>query len=557
MSKPVTPKDAAAVILLKHNSDKANPQVFWARRSLKLAFMGGFHAFAGGQRDEDDSKVNVANCDDEERATMIACAARELFEETGVLVVRDGERLTVGQRASILDDLISGRMKFAEMLAHYGLYLDADDFTFVGRWVTPPFAPRRFDTWFFLVHCPAKQQPSDYGLRIADCGFEGESKKSVPPAVAGGSVVLITHPPATAGGTDLLSCQAKHFSELEDGEWISASEAVARWHRSEVVIAPPILYAMETLSKGLTDDLVERFLSSPNANRGDIRRIEFRPGFIFFPVRTPTLPPATHTNCFIIGGDEFIVIDPASPYEEEQKALAQCVDELIAEGRTMREIILSHLHQDHVSGANALQQHLQNKVPIAAHRITAESVKDEIAVTRFIEDEEIITLKGRGYIPDINLKALHTPGHARGHLCFYEETTGTLLTSDNVVGLGSVLIAPPEGNMKNYLTSLERLRSLPNLKVLFGAHGPAIANPYAKIDEYISHRLEREANIFKAIREGAHDVKEIVERVYTDVHPKALPLAEHAVSAHLEKLGDDGFVKREKNEWKAMEKRKL
>jgi glyoxylase-like metal-dependent hydrolase (beta-lactamase superfamily II)/8-oxo-dGTP pyrophosphatase MutT (NUDIX family) len=526
MSKPVTPKDAAAVILLKHDSDKTDPQVFWARRSLKLAFMGGFHAFPGGQRDEDDGKVSVANCNDEERATMIACAARELFEETGVLVVRDGKRLTVGQRASMLDDLISGRMTFAEVLAHYGLYLDADDFTFVGRWMTPPFAPRRFDTWFFLVHCPAKQEP-----------------KSLLPAVTGGDAINDTDPPATAGGTDLLSSQARHFSELEDGEWISASEAVARWQRAEVIIAPPILYAMETLSKGLTDDLVERFLSSPNANRGDIRRIEFRPGFIFFPVRTPTLPPATHTNCFIIGGDEFVVIDPASPYEEEQKALADCVAELIAQGRTMREIILSHLHQDHISGANALSNHLQNKIPIAAHRITAESVKDEIAVTHFIEDEEIITLKGRGYIPDINLKALHTPGHARGHLCFYEETTGTLLTGDNIVGLGSVLIAPPEGNMKHYLASLERLRSLPNLKVLFGSHGPAIANPYAKIDEYISHRLEREANILKAIREGAKTIKEIVERVYTDVHPKALPLAEHAVSAHLEKLIDDGLIK--------------
>lgn len=519
MSKPVTPKDAAAVILLKHNADKSNPQVFWARRNLKMAFMGGFHAFPGGQRDEDDNKVNVENCNDEEKQTMIVCAARELFEETGVLIVRGAERITIGQRASILDDLISKRMTFAEMLGHYGLYLDADDFTFVGRWVTPPFAPRRFDTWFFLVHCPPKQEPSDCRLRIVDCGFDSSS----------------------------------HFGELENGEWISASEAVACWHRSEVIIAPPILYAMETLSKGLTDDLIERFLSSPNANRGDIRRVEFRPGFILFPVRTPTLPPATHTNSFIVGGNEFVVIDPASPYEEEQAALANCVADLITEGRKVKEIILTHLHQDHVSGANALQQHFQNKIPIAAHRITAESLEGQIKIDRFIEDEEIITLKGRVYIPDINLKALHTPGHARGHLCFYEERTGTLLTGDNIVGLGSVLIAPPEGNMKNYLASLERLRLLPNLKVLFGAHGPAIANPYAKIDEYISHRLEREANILKAIATGAKTIKEIVEIVYTDVHPKALPLAEKATEAHLEKLGDDGLIESEGLEYKSSE----
>lgn len=521
--KPTTPKDAAVVILLKHDSDKTDPKIFWARRNINLAFMGGFHAFPGGQRDDNDSKVNVINCDDEEKRTMIACAARELFEETGVLVVRGGDRITIGQRASILDDLISGRMTFAEVLEHYGLYLDANDFTFVGRWVTPPFAPRRFDTWFFLVNCPSKQEPMDCGLRIMDCGFESsdESKESVTPALAGG----------------LFS------SELENGEWISASEAVLRWHKSKVIIAPPILHAVETLAKGLTDDLVAKFLSTPRANRGEIKNVEFRPGFTIFPVRTPTLPPATHTNCFLIGGNEIVIIDPASPYEEEQKSLADFVDTLLSEGRKIKEIILTHLHQDHTGGVNALAKYLN--VPIASHRTTAESVKDEIKVDRFIAGEEIITLEGKGYIPTINLKALHTPGHARGHLCFYEATTGTLITGDNVVGLGSVLIAPPEGNMKDYLASLERLRSLPDLTLLFGSHGPAIANPYAKIDEYISHRIEREANILKAIKTGAKTIKEIVEKVYTDVHPKALPLAEKAVEAHLEKLVDDGLISEE------------
>lgn len=495
----VKPKDAAAVILLKHDSDKTNPHVFWAQRNAKMAFMGGFHAFPGGQRDKDDSNVRVENCEgDEERATMIACAARELFEETGVLVVRGGERITKGQRASLLDDLISERMTFAEVLNHYGLHLDANDFTFVGRWVTPAFAPRRFDTWFFLVNCPAKQTP----LLKEDC-------------------------------------------ELGNGEWISADEAVKRWRESKVIIAPPILHAVETLAKGITDDLVERFISNPRAQRGEIREVEFRPGFILFPVRTDTLPPATHTNCYIIGGEEVVIIDPASSYEEEQKVLADYVDKLLTKGRTVREIILTHLHPDHIGGANALARHLQNKIPIAAHAITAESLKDEIKVERFIEDEEIITLKGRDYIPTINLKALHTPGHARGHLCFYEEKTGALITGDNIVGLGSVLINPPEGNMKDYLASLERLRSLPNLTILFGAHGPAMANPKAKIDEYISHRLEREANILKAIREGASSIKEIVEIVYTDVHPKALPLATRATLAHLEKLFDDGLLKQQ------------
>ena len=96
--------------------------------------------------------------------------------------------------------------------------------------------------------------------------------------------------------------------------------------------------------------------------------------------------------------------------------------------------------------------------------------------------------------------------------------------------------------MREYLDSLERMRSLPNLSVLFGGHGPAIANPYEKIDEYIAHRLQREELILTAVREGASNPKEIVARVYMDVSPKAHAMAERAVLAHLEKLEADGLV---------------
>jgi glyoxylase-like metal-dependent hydrolase (beta-lactamase superfamily II) len=171
--------------------------------------------------------------------------------------------------------------------------------------------------------------------------------------------------------------------------------------------------------------------------------------------------------------------------------------------------------------------------------LTAEALAPSIQVDRLIEDEEMIELEGE---PRLSLRALHTPGHARGHLCFYEEKTGALVTGDNIVGLGSVLIDPPEGNMRDYLRSLERLRALPHLTVLFGAHGPAMGSPRAKIEEYINHRLEREANILAAVRAGASSPKEIVERVYTDVHPKALTMAERAVAAHLEKLVGDNLV---------------
>src|SRR2546430_1877551 len=107
----------------------------------------GYRAFPGGQRESLDAEVWVKNCDDEERAGMISCAARELFEEVGVLLARGSKTLTIGQRASLFDDLESKRVTWPQLLDHFGLQLDANDFTFVGRWLTPPFAPRRFDTW--------------------------------------------------------------------------------------------------------------------------------------------------------------------------------------------------------------------------------------------------------------------------------------------------------------------------------------------------------------------------------------------------------------------------
>ena len=495
------PKDAAAVILLRPDTDPTNPEVFLVRRSTKLAFLGGFQAFPGGQRETNDAEAPVENCDDQERAAMISCAARELFEEVGVLLARGSQTLTAGQRASLFDDLESKRMTWSELLTHYGLHLDGADFTFVGRWVTPPFAPRRFDTWFFLAKCPAKQTPT-----------------------------------------------VTEDSELEKGEWIAAGDAYAKWAQSEVIAVPPVLHALKTLAGGLTDDLVERFLSVPQARRAPTRRIEFLPHFICFPVRTPTKPPATHTNCYLIyNSSEILVIDPGSPYEDEQQALADAVDDLIGvgrtRGRTVREIILTHVHPDHVAGVNALNDHLQirqgARVPVAAHRLTGESLKNQVIVDRFIEDDEVLELNGE---PSIALRAIYTPGHARGHLCFYDERTGALLSGDNIVGFGSVLIDPPEGNMRDYLNSLERMRALPNISVLFGGHGPAIANPYQKIDEYIAHRLQREELVLAAVREGAPTPREIVARAYTDVSPKAHPMAERAVLAHLEKLEADGLV---------------
>jgi len=522
--KPAVPKDAAAVILLNQAGDR----VLWAQRNPQLAFLGGYHAFPGGKLEAADALVEIKNCADEELAQFIVCAARETFEEVGVLLARGGEKLTKGQRASLHDDLISNRMTFAEILEHWNLWIDAAEFFYTGFWTTPKFSPVRYRTRFFLHVCPPKQEP--YAA----------------------------------------------ISELQNVKFIRPTDALNEWKNSKVLIAPPVLLSLKTLAEIYTNSkekfnkdeqdrkskiqnpkskieeslrlCVEELLKNSQKADGQIHYMELNPRVICFPLKSETLPPATHTNCFVVGRKKFVVIDAASTEEAEQNDLHALVDSFIEKGFSCRAIITTHPHLDHFGGETILQTHLQSKfgleIPIAAHRLTAESLTGKVEFQKFIAGGAAFDLQDENGA-DFQLQTIHTPGHARGLLAFYDAEFGFLLSGDNVVGSDSVVIAPPEGNMKDYLNSLETMKNLPNLRFLCGSHGAAVSGAKGKIESYIAHRLEREAKILEAFEDGAKTPREIVEKVYTDISPALYELAEKSVAAHLEKLYEEGRISRE------------
>jgi glyoxylase-like metal-dependent hydrolase (beta-lactamase superfamily II) len=287
---------------------------------------------------------------------------------------------------------------------------------------------------------------------------------------------------------------------MVDGEWIRPADLLIAWTEGRRMTSPVVVRAVRSLIPGL-EGAVERLRQEADFEVWTTRIWDLAPGIGVGMVRTPTLPPATHTNVYVIGGRELVVIDPASPYPEEQAALDDALDRLQAEGRRVREIWLTHHHLDHVSGAAHLAARLD--VPVAAHEVTARLVEGRIEISRHLADDEVVVVPGdeRAGVPDRRLRCIFTPGHAPGHHCYLEETTGFMIAGDMVAGIGTILVDPDEGDMGLYLDSLARMKTF-GPRALLPAHGPTMTNPNAKLDEYRQHRQWREERSRSRSRSG-------------------------------------------------------
>lgn len=255
-----------------------------------------------------------------------------------------------------------------------------------------------------------------------------------------------------------------------------------------------------------------------------------------FPTRTPTLPPATHTQSYALGTRQLLLVEPATPFADEQRAFLEWARSLASAGREIVGILLTHHHVDHIGGAEAFSRELG--VALWAHEATAARLP-ELDIGRLVHDDEILSLDGPS--PQA-WRVLHTPGHAPGHVCLFEPELGAVVVGDMVASEGTILIEPTDGDMAEYLRQLLRLESL-GARVALPAHGEPIPGPSRLFAHYVAHRLERERKVAAALAAAAPDGStdlSLVPTAYADTPRAAWPLALLSVRAHLVKLIADG-----------------
>jgi ribonuclease/clavin/mitogillin len=255
---------------------------------------------------------------------------------------------------------------------------------------------------------------------------------------------------------------------------------------------------------------------------------EICPGVRCVQVRSPTLPPATHTNVWILGEHHVTVVDPASPYEDEQARLDEILEQVMVE-----RILLTHHHNDHIGGALALKR--TTGARIAAHPLTQERLN--FTVDELLDENDVVDTDAGFW------RVLHTPGHASGHICLFNGGLSTLVAGDMVAGVGTILLDPPDGDLHLYLENLERLAAL-NPSRLLPAHGPVLEEGTKVLEHYIAHRHMRTEQIQSAL--AAHpgqNITELTARIYRDLVPDAfLSVAARQVLCHLNWLEKENKI---------------
>lgn len=234
------------------------------------------------------------------------------------------------------------------------------------------------------------------------------------------------------------------------------------------------------------------------------------------------------TNTYLVGKEEVTVIDPGPAMQEH-------IDVITAAAPNIKQILVTHTHPDHSPGVRLLKE----KLDVPAYGMLTNSSKNQDQTfnpERILDDGEVFQEE------EFSIEVVHTPGHASNHLCFILKEEKLIFTGDHIMNGSTVVIGPPDGNMKQYIQSLEKLKDYDIEKIAPG-HGELLENPHEVADWIINHRLEREKKVFQALQEATKGTPDtLVEKVYDDVDSSLFPIAKASLLAHLIKLEEDQLI---------------
>ncbi len=530
---------AAATVLLLRDAPGGGLEVLMTRRSPQASFAPGAYVFPGGAIDPQDAEpATHAQADRRpaqapDRVTQAVAAIRESFEELGVLLARrpDGRFATADDIAAL-----DRGAPFIAQCAARGLRLAADAVFLLAHWTADRDLPRRFDVPFLVARMPQGQEP------VAD-----ETEQFEPVWVrprdaldrhAAGQFFMIFPTIRTLerlaefASADAVLAAVAHEQPL----WTSCPRAgllagrEARYMEHEAPYGELALVCPD-------GQIVHPLDWQPERPVPLLRNLQRLTG------ANPGAMTGPGTNSYLVGDPStgYVAIDPGPADEAHLERLWH------AAGGDIRAIVCTHSHADHAPGAAPLAARVAAAGRPRPPVLGLPSAPTARAASRFtpdraLADGERLTLSGRQLEGDVShtLEVVHTPGHAANHLCLLLREDGLLFSGDHILNGSTTVIDPPDGNMDDYLASLDRLDALcerHGVEFILPAHGHAIAGARGAIARLKAHRLAREAKVLAAMQalpDGSMD--DWVRHAYADVPERLWPVAQRSLLAHVERL---------------------
>ena len=528
--EPATPRPAATVLLLRDTP--AGFEVLMTRRSATASFAPGAYVFPGGGIDAADATAHAHAArrptQSDLHLTQAIAAIRESFEELGILLARhaDGSAATQADIAAL-----DRKAPFVAQCAARSLTLSADRVYVLAHWITDRDLPRRFDVPFLVARMPEGQvpdadeseqfepvwvRPADALKRHADGSFF-----MIYPTIR--TLERLQHYPTVDAVLQACASEQPLWTSCPRGGLLGGKDTRYMEHDApfgELELVSP---------DGQIVHHLDWRTNEPVALLKNVQRIT---------APNPGVMTGPGTNSYLVGDPDsgYIAIDPGPADEEHLQRIWR------AAGGQIRQIVCTHSHPDHSPGAKPLQAMCAEPPPVLglASHPTARAAS-AFTPDRELADGETLVLSGRaGQKGTHTLRVVHTPGHAANHLCLVLEEDGLLFSGDHILNGSTTMIDPPDGNMGDYIDSLDKLTAAceaGDIRFILPAHGYVLGFATQAIAQLKAHRLKREAKVVAAMRARPDGSPEDwVPLAYDDVPPRMWPLAQRSLIAHVQRI---------------------